>query len=125
MTLLMPRIRIDVSPYGHALVCGESCTVRYTSCLKQPGSFCIGSNMGKIVLDNLAKVPQSLTASLKRSKAEYRRLGNSGLRVSNPILGGLTLGSSQWLPWVLNEDKVPIYLLLPSIILNMPQLTHL
>lgn len=66
--------------------------------------------MGKIVLDNLAKVPQCLTESITRSKAQYRRLGNSGLRVSNPILGGLTLGSSRWLPWVLGEDKVIISL---------------
>lgn len=62
--------------------------------------------MGKIVVDNLAKVPRCLAESITRSKAEYRRLGNSGLRVSNPILGGLTLGSSCWLPWVLGEDKV-------------------
>jgi hypothetical protein len=62
--------------------------------------------MGKIVLDNLAKVPRCLSESIIRSKAEYRRLGNSGLRVSNPILGGLTLGSSRWLSWVLDEDKV-------------------
>ncbi|KAJ5157770.1 aldo-keto reductase dtxS3 [Penicillium canariense] len=61
--------------------------------------------MGKIVLENLAKVPGCLRESITRSKAEYRRLGNSGLRVSNPILGGLTLGSSRWLPWVLDEDK--------------------
>ncbi|KAJ5760386.1 aldo-keto reductase dtxS3 [Penicillium odoratum] len=61
--------------------------------------------MGKAVLDKLAKVPRCLSESITRSRAEYRRLGNSGLRVSNPILGGLTLGSSRWLPWVLNEDK--------------------
>ncbi|KAB8067848.1 Aldo/keto reductase [Aspergillus leporis] len=61
--------------------------------------------MAKVVLDNLTKVPRCLGESITRSKAEYRRLGNSGLRVSNPILGGLTLGSSLWLPWVLDEDK--------------------
>ncbi|RLL96531.1 Aldo-keto reductase dtxS3 [Aspergillus turcosus] len=61
--------------------------------------------MGKILCDNLAKVPRCLSESITRSKAEYRRLGSSGLRVSNPILGGLNLGSSRWLPWVLDEDK--------------------
>ena len=66
--------------------------------------------MSKIVFDNLAKVPRSLSESITRSKAEYRRLGNSGLRVSNPILGGLTLGSSRWLPWVQDEDKVSLTL---------------
>ncbi|KAJ9271603.1 hypothetical protein DTO212C5_2395 [Paecilomyces variotii] len=60
--------------------------------------------MSRIVLENLAKAPQCLRESVARSKAEYRRLGNSGLRVSNPILGGMNLGSSRWLPWVLDED---------------------
>ena len=36
---------------------------------------------------------------------EYRRLGNSGLRVSVPILGAMSFGSSKWLPWVINEDE--------------------
>ncbi|KAI0512859.1 NADP-dependent oxidoreductase domain-containing protein [Xylaria bambusicola] len=61
--------------------------------------------MGRVILENLAKVPGCLRESIARSKAEYRRLGDSGLRVSNPILGGLSLGSSRWLPWVLDEDK--------------------
>lgn len=37
-------------------------------------------------------------------KAEYRQLGQSGLRVSNPILGAMSIGDSRWMPWVLNED---------------------
>ncbi|KAI0204628.1 aldo-keto reductase [Astrocystis sublimbata] len=61
--------------------------------------------MGKVVLESLAKVPGALRESIALSKAEYRRLGNSGLRVSNPILGGLSLGSSRWLPWVLDGEK--------------------
>jgi aryl-alcohol dehydrogenase-like predicted oxidoreductase len=32
------------------------------------------------------------------------RLGASGLRISVPILGAMSFGSSQWLPWVLDED---------------------
>jgi hypothetical protein len=28
------------------------------------------------------------------------------LRVSNPIFGGLQIGSSRWLPWVLEEEQV-------------------
>lgn len=39
------------------------------------------------------------------AKAEYRRLGNSGLRVSVPVLGAMAFGSPQWLPWVLSEDE--------------------
>ncbi|KAI5121968.1 hypothetical protein M0805_002038 [Coniferiporia weirii] len=36
---------------------------------------------------------------------EYRRLGNSGLRVSVPIVGAMSFGSDKWAPWVINEDK--------------------
>ncbi|EIM81808.1 Aldo/keto reductase [Stereum hirsutum FP-91666 SS1] len=39
------------------------------------------------------------------AQAEYRQLGKSGLRVSVPILGGMTIGDQQWLPWLLPEDK--------------------
>ncbi|KAK9324806.1 NADP-dependent oxidoreductase domain-containing protein [Lipomyces orientalis] len=35
---------------------------------------------------------------------EYRRLGSSGLRVSVPILGCMSFGSSEWQPWVLDKD---------------------
>ncbi|KAJ7076129.1 Aldo/keto reductase [Mycena crocata] len=37
--------------------------------------------------------------------AEYRQVGKSGLRVSVPILGGMTIGSTEWIPWLLKEDK--------------------
>ena len=33
---------------------------------------------------------------LKESKAEYRRLGKSGLKVSVPILGAMSIGSKKW-----------------------------
>ncbi|EJU03370.1 Aldo/keto reductase [Dacryopinax primogenitus] len=36
---------------------------------------------------------------------QYVRLGNSGLRVSLPIVGCMSFGSSQWSDWVLDEDK--------------------
>lgn len=35
---------------------------------------------------------------------EYRRLGRSGLRVSPFILGMMSYGSSEWQPWVLDEE---------------------
>ncbi|KAK0188403.1 NADP-dependent oxidoreductase domain-containing protein [Armillaria mellea] len=34
------------------------------------------------------------------AKAEYRRLGNSGLRVSVPVLGAMAFGSPQWLKFM-------------------------
>jgi aryl-alcohol dehydrogenase-like predicted oxidoreductase len=39
-------------------------------------------------------------------QVEYRRLGQSGLRVSNPILGAMSLGTSKWAPWVIDEEEV-------------------
>ncbi|KAK9469691.1 NADP-dependent oxidoreductase domain-containing protein [Lipomyces arxii] len=41
---------------------------------------------------------------------EYRKLGKSGLRVSVPILGCMSFGSSEWADWVLNEpEALPIF----------------
>ncbi|KAL7271524.1 hypothetical protein RUND412_005716 [Rhizina undulata] len=40
-----------------------------------------------------------------QSNVEYRRLGNSGLKVSVPILGCMSYGSSEWLPYVINEEQ--------------------
>jgi len=39
------------------------------------------------------------------NQVEYRRLGNSGLKISVPILGAMSFGSPEWMPWVLPEDK--------------------
>ena len=33
------------------------------------------------------------------------RLGKSGLKVSRIILGCMSYGSSEWMPWCLNEDE--------------------
>ncbi|KZS91915.1 Aldo/keto reductase [Sistotremastrum niveocremeum HHB9708] len=41
----------------------------------------------------------------KLPKVEYRRLGNSGLRVSVPIVGAMSFGSSKWLNWVQDEEQ--------------------
>ncbi|KAG0636938.1 NADP-dependent oxidoreductase domain-containing protein [Tuber brumale] len=38
-------------------------------------------------------------------KATYRRLGNSGLSVSVPILGTMGFGTPQWLGWVIEADR--------------------
>ena len=50
-------------------------------------------------------IPESLKTSLEGSKAEYVRLGKSGLRVSIPILGAMSIGHPDWAPWVLDEEK--------------------
>ena len=54
----------------------------------------------------MAHIPESLRVSLEGSKAEYRQLGCSGLRVSLPILGAMSFGSTKWMPWLLEEDQV-------------------
>ncbi|KAI0527996.1 NADP-dependent oxidoreductase domain-containing protein [Xylaria bambusicola] len=59
----------------------------------------------KATISQFATVPDALRRSVSLSRACYRRLGNSGLRVSNPILGGAHLGSSRWLPWALEEEQ--------------------
>jgi aryl-alcohol dehydrogenase-like predicted oxidoreductase len=46
----------------------------------------------------------SLEESVKASKAEYRQLGKSGLRVSVPILGAMSFGDPAWHSWVLDEE---------------------
>jgi hypothetical protein len=44
--------------------------------------------------------------SIAATKVEYKRLGSSGLRVSVPIFGCMSFGSSKWAPWVIEEDEV-------------------
>jgi aryl-alcohol dehydrogenase-like predicted oxidoreductase len=47
----------------------------------------------------------ALEASVESTKVEYKQLGNSGLRVSVPILGAMSLGDPSWHSWVIDEDK--------------------
>lgn len=44
--------------------------------------------------------------SIAQTKATYKRLGKSGLRVSVPIFGAMSFGHPDWQPWVIEEDKV-------------------
>lgn len=50
-------------------------------------------------------VPSSLQSSVNATKVEYVQLGSSGLRVSAPILGTMSIGSKEWQPWVIEEDE--------------------
>ena len=54
----------------------------------------------------MGDLPERFKLSLESTKAEYKQLGKSGLRVSVPILGAMSFGSQAWQPWVLEEDKV-------------------
>lgn len=49
--------------------------------------------LGQANLDNL---DDPVVRGLKETKVTYKRLGNSGLRVSVPILGAMSLGSKEW-----------------------------
>ena len=51
-------------------------------------------------------VPKSLSQSIASTKAVYKKVGDSGRRVSNPILGTLGFGDSSWLPWCIEEEEV-------------------
>lgn len=41
-------------------------------------------------------LPPSVAASLEATKVDYRLLGNSGLRVSVPIVGYTSVGDPEW-----------------------------
>jgi hypothetical protein len=43
-------------------------------------------------------------ASTAAPKMEYTRLGTSGLKISKVIFGAMSIGTSQWQEWVLNEE---------------------
>lgn len=51
------------------------------------------------------EIPAGLQDSIANSKADYKRLGKNGLRVSVPILGAMSIGQSEWLDWVIEEDQ--------------------
>lgn len=46
---------------------------------------------------------QRVKQGLEETKVEYVNLGNSGLRISVPILGCMSYGHKDWLPWILSE----------------------
>lgn len=43
--------------------------------------------------------------TISKTQVSYHRLGNSGLRISNPVLGAMGFGDEAWQSWVVNEDK--------------------
>ncbi|KAI0887144.1 Aldo/keto reductase [Annulohypoxylon maeteangense] len=52
-----------------------------------------------------ANIPQSLKDSLKDTEVEYRRLGNSGLRISVPVFGCMSFGDTKAQSWAINEEE--------------------
>jgi hypothetical protein len=52
------------------------------------------------------ELPPRVKESIAETKATYKQLGKSGLRVSVPIFGAMSFGSNDWASWVIEEDKV-------------------
>ncbi|KAJ5363622.1 uncharacterized protein N7496_009335 [Penicillium cataractarum] len=52
-----------------------------------------------------SQLPKLLAESIENSKAEYRQLGKSGLRVSVPIFGAMSIGHKEWMPWLVEEQE--------------------
>ncbi|KAL3445906.1 putative aldo-keto reductase [Aspergillus insuetus] len=53
----------------------------------------------------MADLPPSVAQSLAATKVDYRLLGNSGLRVSVPIVGCMSIGNPEWADWVIGPEK--------------------
>jgi hypothetical protein len=52
------------------------------------------------------ELPPVFKATLDATNVEYARLGKSGLKVSVPILGAMSIGDPAWNSWVIDEEKV-------------------
>ncbi|KAG8849849.1 hypothetical protein FRB96_000594 [Tulasnella sp. 330] len=46
-----------------------------------------------------------MSSASEKPPVKYVRLGKTGLRISIPIVGCMSFGSSEWQEWVINEDK--------------------
>lgn len=73
-------------------------------------SFPITSTQFQLFHSTMAtpELPLSLKKSLENSKAEYVRLGKSGLKISVPIMGSMSLGPKHWAPWLIEEEEVSL-----------------
>lgn len=61
-----------------------------------------GSTRNNLIM---AALPPSVARSLEQTKVEYRFVGNSGLRVSVPIIGCMSIGNPEWASWVIGPEK--------------------
>lgn len=54
---------------------------------------------------NMAPLPEGVAKSLEETKVDYKLVGNSGLRVSVPIIGCMSIGNPEWANWVAGPEK--------------------
>jgi hypothetical protein len=92
-----------VPPYN-VVVHSRLSVARPTTALRNPST---PLNTNPQAIHWFAIMPDKLDVQglLQESKAEYKRLGKSGLKVSVPILGAMSIGSSKWQPWVIEEEE--------------------
>ncbi|KAL7803865.1 Aldo/keto reductase [Trichoderma afarasin] len=53
----------------------------------------------------MSSLPPGVAKSLDETKVDYRLLGASGLRVSVPIVGCMSIGNPEWANWVIGPEK--------------------
>ncbi|KFY43185.1 hypothetical protein V494_02077 [Pseudogymnoascus sp. VKM F-4513 (FW-928)] len=53
----------------------------------------------------MAPLPEGVAKSLEETKVDYKLVGNSGLRVSVPIIGCMSIGNPEWANWVAGPEK--------------------
>jgi aryl-alcohol dehydrogenase-like predicted oxidoreductase len=53
----------------------------------------------------MSDMPKELRESIDTTKVSYAQLGKSGLRVSVPILGAMSIGHKDWQPWVVDDPE--------------------
>jgi len=53
----------------------------------------------------MSDIPKELQESIDATKVSYAQLGKSGLRVSVPILGAMSIGHKDWQPWVVDDPE--------------------
>lgn len=53
----------------------------------------------------MAPLPEGVAKSLEETKVDYKLVGNSGLRVSAPIIGCMSIGNPEWASWVAGPEK--------------------
>lgn len=53
----------------------------------------------------MSPLPPTVQRSIANTKVDYRILGESGLRVSVPIVGCMSIGNPEWADWVIGPER--------------------